>query len=310
MRKFVLPFLLVGLMASATNAQVVVIEDDFESYTVNGFIAVQSPIWDTWTMSPGSAEDAPVSNEVAFSGTKSLRIQQNGTLDIVLPIGPYTTGIYEIEFMMYVPQGNGAYFNLMHNWPTPYEWATDVWFSNNGTVYNMVFQTQGTNGTYPAAQWFKVVALVNLDTDQATLTVNNQLLHTWQWSINHNNGAPGQNKLAAVNFYGHSPQGQQGLYYIDDVKVTHVNGVSVAETSKDIAFNVFPVPANDVLRINASSAGAYQLTMFDLSGKVVHSARVVNSLYEMNVKNFSEGVYFLRMEGNHGVLTKKVVVQH
>ena len=31
--------------------------DDFESYTVNDFLAVASPVWTTWSNAPGGSED-------------------------------------------------------------------------------------------------------------------------------------------------------------------------------------------------------------------------------------------------------------
>jgi hypothetical protein len=61
MRRFLL--LAAGLLLSAgLVSQAVAYSDNFESYTVGDYIAVQSGEWTTWSNDPGYAEDAKSKN--------------------------------------------------------------------------------------------------------------------------------------------------------------------------------------------------------------------------------------------------------
>ncbi|NQV17444.1 MAG: hypothetical protein HQ534_02750, partial [Armatimonadetes bacterium] len=84
--------------------------DDFESYTVGEYLAVQSDDWTTWTNNPGSAEDALISDDYALSGTNSVKV--DGTTDLVLIMDNYTSGAYSIALNMYIPTGYCGYYNL------------------------------------------------------------------------------------------------------------------------------------------------------------------------------------------------------
>lgn len=303
--------LLSVLMAAGWQAQSqnTFINENFDSYTANGFAAVQSPFLNTWTMNPGSAEDAPVSNEVANSGANSMRIN-NASQDIVVPIGPFTSGLYTVEFHMYIPEGSGGYFNILHNWPAPYQWACQVYFGAGGAINWTAGGTPGQGASFPHAQWFKVLATINMDTDLATMNINNVDIFSFQFSLDDSNGMQGANQLAAVNFYGAAAQGSTPFYYIDDIKVTDVNGVSVAENAAQAVLGVYPNPANDVLNINTNGLSPVHVTLFDISGKVVLSKTINQVASRLNVAGLTEGIYFIQMVQNNETVTKKVVVRH
>src|ERR1044071_2569976 len=100
-------------------AQTIIFADDFESYTAGELLAANSDLWTTW--SGGTvAEDAPVSNDHASSGSNSVHVVGNyGPVDLFLPFPQtYNSGAYELSLKMYITAGNGAYFNI-HQKTTP-----------------------------------------------------------------------------------------------------------------------------------------------------------------------------------------------
>jgi hypothetical protein len=193
--------------------------DNFQSYIVNQGLAAQSSIWEYWSI--GSITDGLIVNDYANSGTTSLKIEGLQT-DLVLPIGPASTGAYTISFEMLLTT-SGGYFNLQHIWSpngTNYEWACDVFFDELG---NATWITEGISGgttTVPLFEWFNVTIEVDMDNDLGRLYIENLLLDTWQWSINNTTGTPGQNSLAALNFFGSNAASGNSTYYIDDVEVS------------------------------------------------------------------------------------------
>ena len=182
-------------------AQTVVFSDNFDSYTAGSHLAQSNPAWTTWSSAPGSAEDGVISSAQASSAPNSLYI--TGSNDQVYPFGNYTTGHYTLTFNYYVPStGNGAYFNIQHI--LLQQWALECYFNNNGTGYLSVGGAE-INFNYPSNAWFPIEFDVDMDNDQAILTVNNVLVHTWQFSYQQGN-TNGINQLAGINFYAGAQQ--------------------------------------------------------------------------------------------------------
>ncbi|MBK9099939.1 MAG: hypothetical protein IPM14_17940 [bacterium] len=62
-------------------------------------------------------EDATLSTNYAFSGTKSILIDYLGTnqryVDLVKPLGGQTSGTWYVDFMAYLPTGKYGYYNIL-----------------------------------------------------------------------------------------------------------------------------------------------------------------------------------------------------
>ena len=162
----------------------VVLEDDFEEYTEGNKIAAEAIAaghdwWTTWSNAPGGAEDGVVAS---FEGTKCGHLTYGN--DQVLLLGDATSGTYTLGFDMYIPNGKDAYNNVLHIFNgSGSEWATEVWYktSDNGTSIKAGGVT--TNFDCPFDSWFTVKYVVDLDNDEATFYVENQLLNTFRKTI-------------------------------------------------------------------------------------------------------------------------------
>ncbi|MGB0949753.1 MAG: hypothetical protein ACPGU0_06565, partial [Marinirhabdus sp.] len=90
--------------------------DDIESYATG---PVFNDIWTTWDGNDDGVQNAIVSTTQAASGTQSIFIgPSSGGQDAVLDFGsaaPAGSGLWNAHFMMYVPAGNSAYFNIQGN---------------------------------------------------------------------------------------------------------------------------------------------------------------------------------------------------
>ncbi|MFM7728213.1 MAG: T9SS type A sorting domain-containing protein, partial [Flavobacteriales bacterium] len=107
---------------------------------------------------------------------------------------------------------------------TNYQWAMDAFFDVDGTVSWVTGGVAG-GGNYvvPIFTWFDVQIIVDIDNDQASFYIDNNLLQTWQWSLNNANGSQGIIDFVAVNFYGTNTAGGDGYYFIDNVSVDHIS---------------------------------------------------------------------------------------
>ena len=156
--------LIFGVLLCSNSFSQQYFNDNFDSYTLNSFVAVSSPQWTTWTNSPGSAEDARVVNTKSSSGAQSIYFESalgNGPQDLVLDFGKvHTKGRFKFATKLFVPTGKAAYFNFQAGATTGITWALEFYMRAGGT-YDM---TVGSlTGTYPQNRWFEVVFDMDLD---------------------------------------------------------------------------------------------------------------------------------------------------
>lgn len=268
MKKSLLSLLFLFAAMSFAFAQTVVFSDNFDSYTAGSHLAQASSAWTTWSNAPGGAEDGVISTAQAFSVPNSLYI--SGSNDQVYPFGNYTTGHYTLTFKYYVPSsGNGGYFNIQHI--LLQQWALECYFHNTGGGYLSVGGSE-YNFSSPNDAWFPIEFDVDMDNDQASLTVNNVLVHTWPFSYQQGN-TNGVNQLAGINFYAGSPLGNSysGNYYVDDFIVTEVSAALVGEfdvTPTSLTFSMNP-DANSSQSLALSNPGTggtdyYTMVTYDI----------------------------------------------
>ncbi|NQT77269.1 MAG: T9SS type A sorting domain-containing protein [Bacteroidetes bacterium] len=210
--------------------------EDFEQYNLGDFIAVVNPTWwETWSNLPGSAEDGPIVDDQAFSGSQSLLIE--GGTDLIYKLGDKTAGNFSVDWWMYVPSGFAGYYNFQHYQAPGVEWAIEVYFNTDGTAdFNADGQTISFNYTHDT--WFFVEHDIDLDNDVAEMYLDGTMIHTWTWSTQ-SGGGPGANQLGGVDFFAGAQGSDIPKYFADDVEYLQLGG------STDPAIEVDPIALND-----------------------------------------------------------------
>ena len=301
-------FLSVLGMSLGVSAQTVIFEDNFDSYTADMGVAEQSLVWDTWDGSAGA--DGAVSTAFAFSGANSAKIEGQ-TTDLVLPIGPYSAGKYDLKFKMLLTDA-GGYFNLLHQWSatsTTYQWAVDVFFATDGTVTWTSGGAAGGDSSVALNEWFDVQVTADMDMDMGYLYINGVVVNSWQWSLNNANGTAGLNVLAAADFFGTNDAGGEGLYYIDDVQLIESTGVYTEEVNA-ASIAMWPNPANDQLTIALpSSTHSANVQIFDAQGRTVANTLVTATTQNIDIHTLEAGIYTVRVICGEKVYAQKVVVE-
>ncbi len=307
MKKPLLFLSMLGL-SLAGSSQTVIFEDNFDSYVPDLGVAEQSSEWDTWDGS--AAVDGAVSSVVAYSGANSAKIEGMAT-DLVLPIGPFSSGKYDIKFKMYLTD-LGGYFNVMHAWttaPNTWEWAVDVFFGADGTVTWVTGGAPGGDTSVALNEWFDVQITADLDMDMGYIYINGDMVNSWQWSLNNADGTPGENILAAADFFGTNDSGGDGLYYIDDVQLIQSTGVYTEEVNA-ASIAMWPNPANDLLNIALpSTSQSANVQIFDARGRVVANTLVTTTIQNIDINTLEAGIYTVRVVCGEQVYAQKVVIE-
>jgi len=212
-------------------AGTVLYRGDFDAFSAGFNIAQSHPAWwTTWNTKPGSEEDAVVTAEQAASAPHSLKIKY-GT-DLVFKAGNKTTGIFTIEFDMFVPYGGQAYFSLIQDFSSSAS-RFAITFTFNGKHYSLPYpnvilhNNKHTNFTFPFDEWFPVSLFIDLDNDIANVKINNIQYLEWKWSIDYV-GKAGVKQLSAINMCPNwYPPDPAYFSFYDNLVFTSLTGTGV-----------------------------------------------------------------------------------
>lgn len=81
----------------------------------------------------------------------------------------------------------------------------------------------------------------------------------------------------------------------------------VAEIGKNAVLNLFPNPASDLLQLQCSSP-IQKLSLCDVAGTTLHIQEAQDSQsLDLDIRNLASGIYFVRIETQEGISTRKFV---
>lgn len=203
---------------------------DFEGQTAGNKIAqTLGDPWTTWSNAPGGAEDG-----VFDMADGSMAAHFTYGNDQVLRLGGIETGVFDLVFDAYVPEGKNGYFNVLHEFNGGGStWAAQFYLCatndgqnttpgvGHGTVH------AGSNGTadIPCVydEWMKYRVHIDMDQDLATLYWNiagdeEQEICSWQWSLDSFGENTVGRKLDAMDFYP-PENAATSEFYIDNIGI-------------------------------------------------------------------------------------------
>ena len=212
----------------------VLLFEDFENYEAGEKIAKDgAEYWTTWSKQVGGATDGIVSET---DGNKYGHLTYG--VDQVLLLGGYQSGIFDLEFDMYIPAEKVAYYNLLHEFNSSNsQWAMQAYLhlTDDGQSNPQYAQGHGTlhagsNSTadVPCVHdgWMHFRVHIDANTDKAEYFYTmpgeeEQKACEWTWSLESFGGSTVGRKLDAMNFY---PLNANSEYYIDNISLTRIGG--------------------------------------------------------------------------------------
>jgi len=209
-------------------AQNILYETGFDNGTNGDYVALSDPDWwTTWSDAPGTSEDAKYSNEQASSAPNSAKLVYDN--DLIFKAGNKTSGVYTIDFDLYLPGDVPAMFELMQIIDgNNSSWGIDI--AINMKNPNDAGFPVGTNllhngdlipfSTPPFNTWVPISMYINLDEDTANLSINGAHIYGWKYSIN-DEGNQMPRQLAGIDFW---PPSATSVYYIDNLKYISLGG--------------------------------------------------------------------------------------
>ena len=221
----------------------ILLKETFEAYTAGDKIAEKgAEHWTTWSKKPGSAEDGIVAE---LDGNKYGHFTYGN--DQVLRLGGYQAGVFELEFDVYVPEGKGGYYNLLHQFEGNTSWAVQAYFQmeekdgqanpkiadGHGTVHAGSLNTYDVPCVYNDWMHFRIEINANIDEAVYHYTMpggEEVEAFKWQWSKDcFGDGVVGR-KLDAMGFF---PPTKGTEFYVDNIILKRIGG----ESAPIITFN-------------------------------------------------------------------------
>ena len=115
--------------------------------------------------------------------------------------------------------------------------------------------------------------------------------------------------------------GEFGTFYVTEVQAVYgddmtsvkvvaakTNTWAVAENTES-SCHVYPNPANNMVRIDATNE-MQQISIYNVLGALVESINVNGKSVQLNLANYSNGVYFLNINHAEGNSTQRLVITH
>ena len=295
--KKLLPTLACFIITSISYAQTNIYED-FDSYKAGEYLGTESNgLWTTWTNATGTPEDTYVTDQFSFSPDNCIQLVSGGVTDVILPLGDENSGSWTLSYMMYVEQGYGAYFNLLHFFSAAASnWAVQVYFNASGdgslVVGSGASLDPGTTFVYPTGSWFEVKVNIDVDGDVAELYFDDAPIYSWTWS----EGSTGlSNTIAALNLYPNGQDAEPDSYFVDNVSF-HEYGLGLAESKK--IFDIYPNPAKKNFSIHAELNSIIEV--YNILGKRIERFPAKNHQSVVDCSNWEKGLYFIKSINESG----------
>lgn len=98
------------------------------------------------------------------------------------------------------------------------------------------------------------------------------------------------------------------LFYLDSVQVTNLAAVNVVNRGQS-NINIYPNPAKEKLLVTGTFENA-QVQLYAADGRQVYRSAKETKQASINVSHLENGVYFLKINSQKGIITRKVNVSH
>ena len=89
-----------------------------------------------------------------------------------------------------------------------------------------------------------------------------------------------------------------------------VDEYSDIENNTENAINISPNPTNGFFNINCEQSKVSKIEIHDITGKIIYSnSEINNSLLSININNKPNGIYFIKINTENNIITKKIIKQ-
>ena len=231
---------------------------------------------------------------------------QNGIIRLEsrsISIPGYTDGVFELAFIHNIasePSYDGG--NIKYSLDQGTTWAIIPGDAFTVNAYNAVLTTDNDNNNPMVEE--EVFSGVDENSDNSIwgqsvidlsslgVVANSSIKLRWEFGSDGCNGNDG--------------------WYIDDIVIYNC---SQTLSINDIDFlnnnvRVYNNPSSGVFEIKMQNISGFKYDIYDIRGKsIMHKVEIDNNSFDIDLGNYSKGLYFLKLYSNLGSVTKKLILK-
>jgi hypothetical protein len=255
------------------------------------------------TITPSSTAGLAASTCSDYTSPSGTVYTSTGVYTDIIPNAAGCDSVITINLTVLSPTSSSVTTTSCGDYTSP----SGATYSNSGTFTDVIPNAVGCDSTISIN-----LTIINIDnsivTSGATLSVNHSGA-TYQWIDCGNGNAPmagatGQSYTALFN----------GTYAViitqgpcvETSSCVEITTLGIAPNTKSFGVRIFPNPVQSRFEIR-SEHGDFQMTILDLSGKVVLCRNHVKNGEEVNIEDFVPGVYLVRMSFENQEKTLRII---
>ena len=112
---------------------------------------------------------------------------------------------------------------------------------------------------------------------------------------------------SATTHVAYDSSAEYAYYYIDDIYVSTDSLIGIKESKENFLIDIFPNPTTNVVHIVNNSNSSINLTIYSSLGMRVFKDYIKEGDTDIDISNYSKGVYFLQIEQKGGIVQKRII---
>jgi len=191
------------------------------------------------------------------------------------------------------------------------DWNAKVAFTMNGNIMgsvlsgtaNPVFHLTHNDSDGELADSIKIWK--GISNDASLPEVANITLQSNSSSYTDNNLQPG------LEYYYFAEIKQTDGQWIVTSPIWYKNTLTagIKENTGVLDFNYFPNPVSQKLSVSTSETNHYQISILDLTGRIIFEKSFYDKSFLIDLSGFSAGIYYLKFGNFKSSVTKKLVIE-
>jgi len=167
----------------------------------------------------------------------------------------------------------------------------------------VVFINRSCNDTYMTEELLRLGGDDLWTNDDSQSNAFPEIAEDWRTvslELNLETNEPFFFSIVAVNRRGNN-------LFVDNVRMA--NTLSVDHQSDAVNFSIYPNPTNGLFRLDWTSDSNAQLSIFDVTGRIVLQNQNLKTGGEVDLRHLNKGIYLVQLSVDQNSETSKVVVQ-
>ena len=162
--------------------------------------------------------------------------------------------------------------------------------TNNGPL-NYLPQILSNNFVDDVTNWVLISDTIVAQDDYSSITIGNFN------DDNSTNTMSNPTSSGAVGTYG-------AFYFVDDIRIEEINSIGINDIQND-ELRIYPTIVTDIL--NLSIPLDSWVRIYNSHGQLMFSQHMMHGLKEINTSSLSKGIYFVSVQNDLKILTRRII---